>query len=140
MDKFAKQLREDAARINVEISDELDHRISASLEGVVQERPSEEPAPARPSMPLWWASSLTGIAAAIVVIVLINLNRVDSEVPADVPVATPADMIAQTQSLGPRLNVNAAVLTAPLEQELADLESDLKKAEETVRAEIGLDR
>ena len=34
MDKLAKQLREDADRINVAISDELDERINASLRAV----------------------------------------------------------------------------------------------------------
>ena len=33
MDKIAKQLKDDAARIDVQISDELDRRISASLQG-----------------------------------------------------------------------------------------------------------
>ena len=36
------------------------------------------------------------------------------------------------------LNLEAAMLTAPLEEELEALQSDLKKAEEKVRRDIGL--
>ena len=36
------------------------------------------------------------------------------------------------------LNLEAAMLTAPLEAELEALQSDLKKAEEKVRRDIGL--
>ena len=67
MDRLTKRLREDAARIDAEIPVELDDRIRASLMSV-------EPRGAKPERretrsPLfWWASSLTGVAAAIAVI------------------------------------------------------------------------
>ncbi len=129
MDKLARQLREDAANIKVEVSAELDDRIRASLEAVTPERPPEHTAPTR-SRSMWWASSLTGIAAASVVIVLINLNQ---------PEPPPAVIDTQIMSLfQPQLIIDPAVMTAPLQQELEDLEADLKKAEEAVRKDIGL--
>ena len=129
MDKLAKQLREDAANINVEVSAELDDRIRASLLGITPERSREREAPQRPRS-MWWASSLTGIAAVMVVMVLLNLNQPDPPV-ADI--ATHSGIIFQ-----PQLIVSPAVMTAPLRKELENLEADLKKAEEAVRKEIGL--
>ncbi len=129
MDKLARQLREDAANIKIEVSAELDDRIRASLEAVTPERPPQRTAPTR-SRSMWWASSLTGIAAASVVIVLINLNQ---------PEPPPAVIDTQVTSLfQPQLIIDPAVMTAPLQQELEDLEADLKKAEEAVRKDIGL--
>jgi len=129
MDKLARQLREDAARIDVNVSSELDNRIRASLEAVTPEHSPENAAPTR-SRSMWWASSLTGIAAASVVIVLVNLN--EPEPPAAV-IDTRITSLFQ-----PQLIIDPAVMTAPLQKELEDLEADLKKAEEAVRKDIGL--
>jgi hypothetical protein len=90
MDEFEKRLKRDADAIQAEASPELRARIDASLRSTSQVRPAgrkTEPAPAN----MWWASSLTGLAAAIMVIVLINWNRADS-----VPV--PAENIAKGPS------------------------------------------
>ena len=130
MDKLSKRLREDAANINIEVSAELDERIRASLEGVTPERPRDDFVPPRPRS-MWWASSLTGIAAVAVVIVLVNLNQ-----PEPPPAATAAQTIP---TFTPQLITRPAVMTAPLRKELEDLEADLKKAEEAVRKDIGLD-
>jgi hypothetical protein len=129
MDKLAKQLREDAEQINVTVSDELDHRIAASLRAVtpVVERP---PAPAARPPLFWWASSITGVAAALAVIAIVNW-QVDEQ-----PVATPVPLAELQPPI--ELNMQAAMLTAPLQQELEALQSDLKKAEEKVRRDIGL--
>lgn len=129
MDKLAEQLREDAASINVEVSAELDDRIRASLLGITPERSREREAPQRPRS-TWWASSLTGIVAATIVIVLLNLNQPDLLVPV---ANSPTERI-----FNPRLNLNTVASTEPLRQELEDLEADLKKAEEALRKEIGL--
>jgi hypothetical protein len=129
MDKLAIQLREDAASINVEVSAELDDRVRASLEAVTQEGPQENAAPTRPRS-MWWASSLTGILAASIVILLINLNQ-----PAPPPAVIDAPVSALFQ---PQLIIDPAVMTAPLQKELEDLEADLKKAEAAVRKEFGL--
>ena len=64
MDKLALQLREDAAKIDVGISDELDDRIRASLESVTPEKPKPKDG-RKPGFSLWWMSSLTGVAVAL---------------------------------------------------------------------------
>ena len=85
--------------------------------------------PARPAG-FWWASSLTGIAAAAAVIVIINLQR------AELPAPVPEDVIATVPSID--WQTEAASLTGPLQQELENLRSDLEKAEKKVREDIGL--
>ena len=74
MDKLARQLREDAANIKVEVSAELDDRIRASLQGVTPERPRDSLPPAR-ARSTWWASSLTGVAVVAAIILVLNLNQ-----------------------------------------------------------------
>jgi hypothetical protein len=121
MDKLAKRLREDAANINVSVSDELDRRIEASLLAVSPEMAEQRP----------WASTVTGIAAAVAVIAIMNWRAPEQPV-ADVPL----NIVAAVPAID--LKAEAAVLTNPLQEELDKLESDLKKAEEKVRRDIGL--
>lgn len=131
MDKLALKLREDADKIEVSISDELDHRIEASLRAAAPAKP-ERPVPrARPPW-FWLASALTGASAAIAVIAIVNLSAVDEP-------AVPAPTIVAAEPM-PLLDLDteAVALTAPLQRELEDLQSDLKKAEEKVRRDIGL--
>ena len=129
MDKLALQLREDAEKIDAGISAELDARLAASLHGVKPEsvlRPQRE----SKSFSFWWASSLTGVAAAALIIVVANLRT-----PEPVPVAagtTPAPLVLPSIEW----NIKSAVLTSPLEQEIDNLQSDLKKAEEVVKQDI----
>jgi hypothetical protein len=128
MDKLARQLRDDAERINVSVSDELDQRIEASLRAVT---PATERQTPRARPPLFWlASTLTGAAAALAIIAVVNMQ--EAEQPA-VRAATVADLQPSIE-----LNMEAAMLTAPLQQELEALQSDLKKAEEKVKRDIGL--
>ena len=131
MDKLAKRLRDDAGRIEARISDELDRRIEASLYGVTPETKSKPVPAARPPW-FWLASTLTGVAAAIAVIAIVNLQV---EAPVETPTVT---MVAEEQPPVIDLNAEAAMLTRPLEQELESLQSDLKKAEEKVKRDIGL--
>lgn len=137
MDKLARRLREDAANIDAEISAQLDSRIQASLAAV-------EPGTARPQrdtrrrpVSFWLASSLTGVAAALGVIAILNI--VDTNEPAAVP-QTAADTARQPIEIPAiDLDVEAATLTGPLAQELADLQADLKRAEEVVRGDVRID-
>ncbi len=136
MDEFEQRLKHDASKIRAEVSPELDDRIRASLEAV---RP--EPRPMRPRRPisLWWASSLTGVAAAIVIIVLVNVKSIaPGPAPAEDGIAG-VNGIAATPPMLPDLTARAAVLAGPLEQELEDLEADLRKARRAVREDLGLD-
>jgi hypothetical protein len=130
MDKFSQRLRDDAARIQPSISPELDYRLRASLSGVTQDKPPEEDV-RRPAI-FWWASSLTGLAAALAVVAILNLGETP-EVSA--PVATinpPAD-----RSL-PRLPLRAevAMITSPLQKELDNLAADLRKARDEVATNV----
>lgn len=130
MDKLALKLREDAAKIDVEVSAELDERIRASLENVTPEKPKTA-RDRKPAFSLWWMSSLTGIAAALLVLVILDRNR-----PAPAPEVQP---LAEVETLRPPLKIESAVLTAPLARELENLEADLRKAEQMVMADIGLE-
>ena len=133
MDKLAKQLKADAAQIDVQVSDELDRRIAASLRGVVPEKP-EPTAQQRPAI-FWWTSSLTGIAAALAVIAFINSYSQPELSGPQVAETSPVTEISM-----PMIDwkTESAMLTRPLQQELEDLQSDLKKAEERVKQDIGL--
>jgi len=129
MDKLAIQLRKDAEKIDSGISAELDARLTSSLHGVKPEsarRPQRE----SKSFSFWWASSLTGVAAAVLVIVVANLRA--PEPPPAVASATPAPLILPSIEW----NAKSAVLTSPLEQEIDNLQSDLKKVEEVVKQDI----
>ena len=129
MDKLAKQLRDDAHSIECSVSEELDDRIRASLEGI-QPEAGQRPRRESKSFSFWWASSLTGVAAAIVTIAFINL-----QVPDAGPVSTesnPQPLVIPTV----QWHTETAVLTSPLEQEFEDLQADLKKAEEAVKQDI----
>ena len=129
MDKLAKQLRDDAMRIDADVSDELDARIRASLNGITPEAQADLRPRARPTS-FWWWSTLTGVTAALAVIAIVNIQTPDPA-PAVVK-ATPAPLKL------PEIDWKAreAVLTSPLEQEIEDLREDLKKAEEAVKEDI----
>ena len=138
MDKLRDTLKADAGQIRVTISDELDARIHASLQGVEPELPARQRQP-RKSFSFWFASSLTGIAATILVIVVANLKGPGAPVTvASSPATNSATPVVTEQAFAPLLKAESAVLTAPLREELENLESDLKKAERAVREEIGL--
>ena len=128
MDNLTRRLREDASQIQAEVSPELDARIRASLEAVEPIR-EETPKPKPRTASMWWWSSLVGATGALAVIVLLNLGN-QTEFPVPTETGDPA--------IAPSLNIQRAVLTAPLEQELENLESDLRKAEEALREDIGI--
>ena len=132
MDKLAERLRKDAADIHVEVSPELDYRIRASLTGITPEEPSEERP--RHSPLFWWASSLTGLAAAVAVIVIVNLG--DPAGPASVPVAANQTQIAVPELPALPLKAEQAMSVSPLEQELSDIQSDLEKARQAVSEDV----
>ena len=126
MDKLARQLREDAKMIDCEISEQLDDRIRASVEAIQPETAAPLRRKPRP-FSLWWASSLTGVAAAIGIIAVINLQELR-------PVTEPASQALVIPSI--EWNAEPAALTSPLELEFENLQADLKKAEEAVKQDI----
>jgi len=135
MDEFEDRLKRDAEDIQVAISPELRLRIDASLRATEQIRPV--PAATAPGMNLWWASSLTGLAAAIAIIVLINWNRPVTEVmPPEVAQSkTVPDYAGEFQNLY-RPQIKTADFTKPLEDELARLQADIERARRNVKKDI----
>lgn len=130
MDKLANRLRKDADDIEAIVSDELDDRIAASLRSVALQEEVAEVKSKRPAT-LWLASSLTGIAAAVAVIVIVNSQQAEAPV-----TATPSNVVAAVPVID--WKAETAMLTGQLQQELDALQSDIKKAEEKVKADIGL--
>lgn len=131
MDKLANRLRQDAERIDVAVSDELDDRIMASLRAVT---PLDDAARVekKRAASFWWASSLTGVAAAAAVIAIVNTQQ---EVQAPAP-ATPTNILATVPVID--WKTETAMMTGQLQEELDNLQSDIKKAEQQVREDIGL--
>lgn len=127
MDELAKRLREDADDIEASVSDELDARIRASLAGAQPEKAATVRPRSRSPL-FWFASSLTGIAGALALIAVVNLQQPEPVLPEATP--RPLELPAI------RWHAEAAVLTSPLEQEFEDLRSDLERAEEAVRQDI----
>ena len=72
---------------------------------------------------LWWASSVTGLAAAIIVIVLINWNRPTAEPLAVEQIANRTVPVAvdELQGFSPPRLIKTADFATPLEEELAGL-------------------
>jgi hypothetical protein len=69
----------------------------------------------------------------LLVVVVLNVRQPATQaILADLP-AQQSDVMSVER---PLLNMEAAVFTAPLEDELSKLESDLKKAEQLVRDEL----
>jgi hypothetical protein len=132
MDDFTRRLREDARRIRIPESAEFDERLRASLERAAAERPVARSG-RRPAFRLWWASSLTGIAAAVLVIAVLNLARQEPPEKPDLSVAAVVEPLEM-----PLLKARKAVMTTPLEKELDLLESDIRKAENVLREDIGI--
>lgn len=136
MDKIAEQLKRDAESIDVEISDELDRRINASLRSVSPEGRPQAPRQ-RPAV-FWWASSLTGAAAALVLISVLNARSGREELPSVDHGTSPVAMAETSATPIIEWNAESAMLTSPLRQELNDLQSDIEKARKKAREDIGL--
>lgn len=130
MDKLAKALRDDAARIDVKVSAELDRRLHASIENAPSPA-ARKNAVRKPATSIKWASALTGVALAATVIFVVNFDQPQAPAAVVPPLQTVTGVL-------PRLNTETAVFTAPLTEELENLEADLRKAERAVKREIGL--
>jgi hypothetical protein len=130
MDKLSKRLQDDAGNIEVTISPELDERLRASLHSISQEPAAAPKAPARP-VSMWWASSITGIAAVVAMIAIVNTQEPE---PRSVTQPPSNPMILPSVDW----NAKSAVLISPLQQEYENLQADLKKAEKVLKEDIGL--
>ena len=133
MDKFTNRLREDAARIDAEISPELDTRIQASLHNTSPVPARQRSRPAR-SHTFWLASTLTGAVGALALIAIVN--RDSGEI---APQVTADNAVQQITLPEVDLKAEAAMLTGPLADELEKLQQDIKKAEEAVRDDVRIE-
>jgi hypothetical protein len=136
MDKLERKLREDASRIDAEVSAQLESRIRASLNAIEPESARQRKAARRP-ISFWLASSLTGITVALAVIAV--LNMIDSNEPEPIPRSVVGNTAPTVGLPVLELEIEAATLTSPLARELEDLQADLKKAEELVRGDVRID-
>ena len=136
MDKLERKLREDASRIDAQVSAQLESRIRASLNAIEPEATRQRKAARRP-ISFWLASSLTGITVALAVIAV--LNMIDSNEPEPIPRSVVGNTAPTVGLPVLELEIEAATLTSPLARELEDLQADLKKAEEIVRGDVRID-
>jgi len=138
MDEFENRLKHDAMDINAEISAQLAARIEASLQAVERIEPARQNHSATSN--LWWASSLTGLAATAAVIALLNWNRPDPvpvlpEQTVFQVVPDAREYLQQIQGRFP-LRTETADFTHGLEDELTRLQADFEKARENVNRDI----
>jgi molecular chaperone GrpE (heat shock protein) len=138
MDEFEKRLKRDAQDIDADISPQLAARIAASLQSVERIEPARKKRSETSN--LWWASSLTGLAAAVAVIALLNWNQPDPEpvLPEQTAFQTVPDAREYLQQIQGRLplRTETAEFTHGLEDELARLQADFEKAREKVNQDI----
>lgn len=138
MDEFEKRLKQDAASIRAEVSPQLEERISASLHSAGRDVPLQKPRATTGN--LWWASSLTGLAAAVIVILLVNWNRdaVEPQVPLTTTAGAVPDHREYLRQLQQRLPLQTETVefTQALDEELVRLQADLEKARESVSRDI----
>lgn len=136
MDEFEKRLKRDAQAVAAEVSPELRSRIDASLRGIEPIRPVSAARPT--SIRLWWASSLTGLAAVIALVLIGFFSGPDSAdvQEVDVVARTVPPMPIDLPLIVPELDIRSAEFTDPLEEELLKLRSDFEKARENVREDV----
>ncbi len=138
MDEFEKRLKRDAQGIDADISPQLAARIEASLRSVERIESLRQKDSATSN--LWWASSLTGLAAAAAVIALLNWNRPDPEpvLPEQTAFQVVPDVREYLQQMQGRfpLRTETADFTHGLEDELTRLQADFEKARENVNRDI----
>ena len=142
MDELKTRMKQDADAIRTETTPELRARIDASLYSAREAIPPS-PITTNRSSSLWWASSITGLTAAILIVLLTNWHKpvepevrdisADTQMPSDSPVSLPEGWPMGDEFL---LNVESADLTRSLEDELINLQSDLEKAKENVERDV----
>lgn len=141
MDDLKTRLKQDADEIQASTSPELRTRIDASLHAARDSKAVTNTPATRP-VSLWWISSVTGLTAAVLVILLMNWKSpVENEtrnLSASVPAPTNEASLPEEWIPGDKflLNVEQADLTRSLEEELLNLQSDLEKARENVERDV----
>ena len=143
MDEFEKQLKRDAEHIRAEPSNELQVRIDASLRTARAMGPAAEPStkPLAQTTSFWTISSLTGLVAATLVLVVMERYRDEPVVPVEASVdveepALNAGIPDEWLVSEFPFKLKSADLTRSLEQELLDLQSDLERARKNVEEDV----
>ena len=142
MDELKKRLIEDAGEIEAVVSPELQRRIDASLNAARETRSVAGGRTAKRGNSLWLISSLTGLAAAALVILAISWNQPPETVPQEsmanqqAPATDDSLLDGWNITGGLSLNIESADLTRSLEDELVNLQSDLEKARENVEEDV----
>ena len=136
MDEFAKRLKRDAGNIDAGITPELDERIRASLQATGRHLPAADRR-AGGFRGLWFASSLTGLAAAAAVVAFLNWNEAAVEPVPDMASTVPdyQEYMEQLQQSLP-LRTETVEFADGLEEELIRLRADIEKARENVSQDI----
>jgi hypothetical protein len=135
MDKLQAKLIADADEIDARVSPQLQERIAASLHALPM-LPAEAKAE-RTTASLWWASSLTGLAAAMLLLVLTSWNReIVQEVSPETYATVPPPSVGLPLTPIIPLKASTAEFTEPLQDELRKLQADLEKARETVARDL----
>ncbi|HUD96504.1 MAG TPA: hypothetical protein VMO24_03105 [Woeseiaceae bacterium] len=138
-DRLASALQADAARIRGDISPALQRRIDGAL-ARARQMPTA-PRRREPLMRPWLAGSLSGIAVAAAVVLLVAQRGNQPQVPFVQPTEVAAESTPEyITRFHERLTLRAetADLTAPLEKELENLQSDVEKARENLERDLRL--
>ena len=141
MDELKIRLKQDADDLQANTSPELRARIDASLHAARGTQSVTRTPLVRP-VSLWWISSVTGLTAAILVILLMNWNQPAQQEAPDISASNEAPTYSVTlpedwyAGDGFLLNAESADLTRSLEDELFNLQSDLEKARENVERDV----
>jgi len=144
-DDFSRRLRQDAEAIEVDVSPAWKTRMQASLESSEFTGRAQAAPPPGSTAKLWLASSLSGLAVAAVIIVLVS--RLGGET---APVPDTSQAVADSSKFGrtvpasvssdwlaPELDVRTAEFTEPLRVELDRLGIDFERARESVESDLG---
>ncbi len=149
MDELEARLKHDAAQIQAATSPELQARLDASLHAVHAVGPVTDQHPAlwnsaRDSAQdsTWLVSSLTGLTAVALVILLVNWNRPTEWEQTDSMVENlvndPGSRLPEDWNVSDNfsLNIRPADLTRSLDEELLNLQSDLEKVRDSVERDV----
>jgi hypothetical protein len=133
MDDLERRLREDAAKVHVDVTPHARMCLRESLRAV-----RAAPSPRRDfSLPLWLAASLTGAAASVVAILFVSRGGVGEAgyEPADAAAYSVPEYVSDLERRIP-LRAKTANLEAPLEREMKNLRSDLERARKSVEQDL----
>lgn len=87
----------------------------------------------------WWASSLSSVAAALIIVAIINSQTpISIQGPEDFRAIPKVSLVSVAGTPKIDWKAESAILISLLAQELLDLQSDLIKAKQKVKQNIGL--